>query len=574
MRVERAASTPRPRTERDAPPMSDRRSTPPSRQRALDELRDGRALPARHARAPRRRRARLAVAMHGLLTRARQGLADVHRRPTTCRCRTSTASSSSTALVSDAARRTSTSARSSSSTAATSTATRSTSLKRDGAHILNIDHHHDNTRFGDVNHVVPDASCTAEIVWDLMHDLGVRRRRRSPRRSTSGWSPTPAVHVREHRRRARTHGRRADRGRASTCTSIYRRLYEGMPARKLELLARALAHVAALRRRRADAHARSAARTSSARAPRTAYPRASSTTCARSRDEGRGARARARCRGERERQARSRCARPTARSTSRSIARAQGGGGHRQAAGFTTTLDPTSWSRSCAADRRAAALTRRSSPRAARRSTLTAAWTASCSSTSRSGRPRTTSSARRCGASPGSGREVGHAGTLDPFATGLLLVLLGRATRVQRYLMALPKTYEVVARFGATSTTGDPEGEIIETGRRPARRPAAADGRGPPAAAGLLGGQGRRPARVRARACRRAGRARRADRHRARFEELWRDGDRAAASRSSARRARTCAARRRLGDAYCEQLRRTAIGPFDVGDAGAPTSST
>src|SRR5579875_3119580 len=46
-------------------------------------------------------------------------------------------------------------------------------LKRPGAHILNIDHHHDNTRFGTVNLVVPEASCTAEIVWDLMHDLGV-----------------------------------------------------------------------------------------------------------------------------------------------------------------------------------------------------------------------------------------------------------------------------------------------------------------------------------------------------------------------------------------------------------------
>ena len=45
--------------------------------------------------------------------------------------------------------------------------------------------------------------------------------------------------------------------------------------------------------------------------------------------------------------------------------------------------------------------------------------------------------------------KVGHAGTLDPFATGLLLVLVGRATRVQRFLMELPKTYEVVARFGA-----------------------------------------------------------------------------------------------------------------------------
>src|SRR5204862_2566324 len=67
---------------------------------------------------------------------------------------------------------------------------------------------------------------------------------------------------------------------------------------------------------------------------------------------------------------------------------------------------------------------------------------------------------------PGKTR-VGHAGPLDPFATGLLLVLVGRATRVQRFLMALPKTYVVRARLGAVSTTGDPEGEIAETGRIP-----------------------------------------------------------------------------------------------------------
>jgi tRNA pseudouridine55 synthase len=64
----------------------------------------------------------------------------------------------------------------------------------------------------------------------------------------------------------------------------------------------------------------------------------------------------------------------------------------------------------------------------------------------------------------GRGVKVGHAGTLDPFATGLLLILVGRATRVQRFLMALPKTYETTARFGAVSSTGDPEGEIVETG--------------------------------------------------------------------------------------------------------------
>ena len=67
------------------------------------------------------------------------------------------------------------------------------------------------------------------------------------------------------------------------------------------------------------------------------------------------------------------------------------------------------------------------------------------------------------------GTKAGHAGTLDPFATGLLLVLVGHATRAQRFLMSLPKTYRVVARLGATSDTGDREGTIVETGRVPER---------------------------------------------------------------------------------------------------------
>jgi tRNA pseudouridine55 synthase len=62
------------------------------------------------------------------------------------------------------------------------------------------------------------------------------------------------------------------------------------------------------------------------------------------------------------------------------------------------------------------------------------------------------------------GLKVGHAGTLDPFATGLLVMLIGRATRVQRYVMALSKTYRATARFGMTSTTGDPTGNLEETG--------------------------------------------------------------------------------------------------------------
>jgi tRNA pseudouridine55 synthase len=65
------------------------------------------------------------------------------------------------------------------------------------------------------------------------------------------------------------------------------------------------------------------------------------------------------------------------------------------------------------------------------------------------------------------GGKVGHAGTLDPFATGLLVILLGRATRMQQYLLALPKTYVATARLGWRSSTGDPDGELEETGRIP-----------------------------------------------------------------------------------------------------------
>ena len=65
------------------------------------------------------------------------------------------------------------------------------------------------------------------------------------------------------------------------------------------------------------------------------------------------------------------------------------------------------------------------------------------------------------------GQKAGHTGTLDPFATGLLLILLGRATRLQRFLVGLPKTYEAKARPGWRSSTGDPEGDLTLTGRVP-----------------------------------------------------------------------------------------------------------
>src|SRR3954469_21788031 len=74
---------------------------------------------------------------------------------------------------------------------------------------------------------------------------------------------------------------------------------------------------------------------------------------------------------------------------------------------------------------------------------------------------------RRLREETGERPRVGHAGTLDPFATGLLLVLVGSATRMQRFLMALPKTYRAVARLGWRSDTGDRDGTLEHTARVP-----------------------------------------------------------------------------------------------------------
>src|SRR3954466_11955216 len=64
------------------------------------------------------------------------------------------------------------------------------------------------------------------------------------------------------------------------------------------------------------------------------------------------------------------------------------------------------------------------------------------------------------------GTKVGHAGTLDPFATGVLLLLVGRATKQCESLMNQPKTYEATVKLGATTATDDPESaeELFGTG--------------------------------------------------------------------------------------------------------------
>ncbi len=162
--------------------------------------------------------------------------------------------------------------------------------------------------------------------------------------------------------------------------------------------------------------------------------------------------------------------------------------------------------------------------------------------------------------------KVGHAGTLDPFATGLLIVLAGRATRAQRFFMALPKTYRVVARLGHVSDTGDRDGELTETGRLPERLeiPVGTRDQRPPAYSALKVG-GRRAYELA-----RAGSPpelapRPVTVHRSQL--LWEDGGRAAfeIECSSGTYVRSLVAD--LGDAYCEELERTAIGPFRLADA-------
>jgi tRNA pseudouridine55 synthase len=63
----------------------------------------------------------------------------------------------------------------------------------------------------------------------------------------------------------------------------------------------------------------------------------------------------------------------------------------------------------------------------------------------------------------GRGVKIGHAGTLDPFARGVLVVCAGQATRLADYVQAQPKRYRAVVRLGATSTTDDPDGEVTPT---------------------------------------------------------------------------------------------------------------
>jgi phosphoesterase RecJ-like protein len=116
-------------------------------------------------------------------------------------------------------------------------------FRHPGAHILNIDHHHDNTHFGTVNLVVPEASCTAEIVWNLMKALGVTPTRTVAEALYVGLITDTGRFMYENTG-TQAHLMAADLIQAGVDVhAIYRRVYEDVPYGKLALLARGLANV-------------------------------------------------------------------------------------------------------------------------------------------------------------------------------------------------------------------------------------------------------------------------------------------------------------------------------------------
>jgi phosphoesterase RecJ-like protein len=208
---------------------------------------------------------------------------------------------------------------------------------RDRAHILNIDHHHDNTRFGTVNLVRPEASCTAEIVWDLMGELGVAPTLTVAEALYVGLITDTGRFMYENTGRE-AHLMAADLIDAGIdVQSLYRRIYEGVPYGKLALLARGLANI----ERYDDGRlTMSALRANDFRASGAEESYSEGLVDHLRAVEGTAVAALIRDRmGDGQAGSRKVSLRASDdRVDVSAIARAQGGGGHRQAAGFTTGL--------------------------------------------------------------------------------------------------------------------------------------------------------------------------------------------------------------------------------------------
>jgi phosphoesterase RecJ-like protein len=204
---------------------------------------------------------------------------------------------------------------------------------------LNIDHHHDNTRFATINLVVPEASCTAEIVWELMHGLGV------PLAGAIADALYVALITDTGRFMYQNTTARAHRMAAELIEAgvdvheLYRRVYEGVPYGKLALLARGLANV-----ERYDGGQLTVTELSQEDFEQSGAQESYSEGVVDHLRALQGTAVAALVRdrlssveGERQRKVSLRSS--DERVDVSRIARAQGGGGHRQAAGFTTVMD-------------------------------------------------------------------------------------------------------------------------------------------------------------------------------------------------------------------------------------------
>ena len=182
--------------------------------------------------------------------------------------------------------------------------------------VVDVDHHHDNSRFGDVNLVVPDASSTAEVIRDILRELDVDLTPQIAEALYVGLVTDTGrfQYTNTSPKALRLAAELVEAG--ADIHGIFQHVYETVQFAKLKLLARALDARSVVRGRRARRLVPGARATSQRSAPRSRTPKGSSTACARSKAR-RWSRSSVSRRARRGRRGASRCARATTRSTSR-----------------------------------------------------------------------------------------------------------------------------------------------------------------------------------------------------------------------------------------------------------------
>ena len=428
-------------------------------------------------------------------------------------------------------------------------------LQREGLHILNIDHHHDNTRFGTVNFVVPEASCTAEIVWRLAKELGAELTPEIADALYTGLVTDTGRFMYENtERRGAPHGGGPDRRRGGAAQGVPSASTRTCPsagsssssARSPPWSATTTARSRVAHLVKADYEETGALETDSEGVIdhlRAVQGTAVAVLVRELLGDDRGGMRKVSLRATDGRVDVSR------------IARAYGGGGHTQAAGFTTDM---SYPRVGGAAARAGA-------RAARRLVAAAGvllYPKPAGVTSHDVVARVRRDLER----GRQGRATRARSTRSPPACCSCSWAAPRARSAS--CMGLPKTYRAVARLGWRSDTGDRDGELEHTGRMPERLelPTGELMQRPPAYSAVKVGGRAPPTGWRAAA------------RRVELDPRARSpctGPSCSSTTPSGRRFEIeCSAGtyvrsliEELGDAYCEELERTRIGPFRLEDA-------